>query len=109
MVSLQEGSTDTAATVEVNLQRRAPDLTGTISDVSADGKTVKLEIRKRGEDGVTTHEIKLTDKTEIEFAGTVKAEEKKVTVGYVGMVWFQEGSKDTAAVFRAVKPGARGR
>ena len=105
----QEGSTDTAETVQVNLQRRGPDVTGTISAVAADGKSITLENRKRGEDTTTTTEIKLTGKTELEFAGTEKAEEKKLTIGYGAAVWLQEGSKDTAAVVRASKPGERRR
>ena len=106
---LQEGSTDTAATVQVNLQRRSPDVTGTLSAISADGKVITLENRKRGEAQTTTTEIKLTAKTEIELAGTDKAEEKKLTIGYSAAVWLQEGSKDTAAVVRATKPAERGR
>ena len=105
----QEGSTDTAGTVLINLQRRGPDVTGTLSAISADGKTITLENRKRGEDTVTTTEIKLTAKTELEFAGTDKAEEKKLTVGYHVAIWLQEGSKDTAAVVRAQKPASRER
>jgi RNA polymerase sigma factor (sigma-70 family) len=109
MVWLLEGSADTAAVVEADLQRRNPNVTGTISAISADGQVVTLDVRKRGEEQPTPTEIKLTDKTEVEFAGTDRAEEKKLTVGYVGRVWLQEGSKDTAAVFQAAKPPERGR
>ncbi len=105
----KDGSTDTAALVLANVQRKAPDLGGIISAISADGKTITLENRKRGEDTPMTIEIKVTPKTELEFSGTDKAEEKKLTVGYRAAVWLQEGSKDTAAVIHAAKPGERGR
>jgi len=108
MVWFQEGSRETAAIVQANLQRRSPDVNGTITAISPDGKVITLEVRKRGEEPTKT-EIKLTDKTEIEFPGTEKAEEKKLTVGYSGAVWFQEGSKDTAALFQAAKPAVRSR
>ena len=52
---------------------------------------------------------KLTDKTEVKFAGTEKAEEKKLTIGYHATVWLQEGSKNTASVLLATKPKERGR
>jgi RNA polymerase sigma factor (sigma-70 family) len=109
MVWLQEGSTDTASVVQANLQRRNPDVTGTIAAVSADGQVITLDVRKRGEEQPTRTEIKLTDKTEIDFAGTDKAEEKKLTVGYAAAVWLQEGSNDTAAMLLATKPAERGR
>jgi RNA polymerase sigma factor (sigma-70 family) len=108
-VWLQEGSRDTAATVQANLARRTPDVQATIAAISADGKTLTLEIRKRGEETSTKIDIKLTDKTEIEFAGIDRAEEKKLTVGYNAAVWLQDGSKDTAAVVVATKPVDRGR
>jgi hypothetical protein len=109
-VWFQAGSRDTAATVRVDLHRRTPDAAGTITAISQDGKSITLETRKRDPGAeLTKTEIKLTDKTELEFAGTDKPEEKKLTVGYIGTVWLQEGSKDTAAVFRATKPPERGR
>src|SRR5262249_58748697 len=95
------GPPDTAALVLANVQRHSPDVTGTISAISADGKTITLEQRRRGEDTVTKTEIRLTPKTELEFAGTDKAEEKKLTIGYSAAVWLQAGSKDTAAVMPA--------
>jgi hypothetical protein len=93
--------------VQANLQRRGPDLRGTITAISPDGKVVTLE--KRPGVDPTKVEIKLTDKTEVEFVGTEKAEEKKLTVGYYAAVWLQEGSKDTAVVVQAAKPGERRR
>jgi RNA polymerase sigma factor (sigma-70 family) len=109
MVWLQEGSTDTAAVVEANVQRRNPDVAGTIAAVSADGLLLTLEVRKRGEEQATRTEVRLTDKTEVDFAGTDKAEEKKLAVGYAAAVWLEEGSKDTAAVVLVAKPVERGR
>jgi hypothetical protein len=109
MAWLQEGSTDTAAVLEANLQRRNPDVAGTIAAVSPDGLVITLEVRKRGEEQATRTEVRLTDKTEIDFAGTDKAEEKKLTVGYAAAVWLEEGSKDTAAMLLATKPAERGR
>lgn len=108
VVWLQKGSMDTAAIVQVNLQRRGPDLRGQITAISADGKVITLEVPRRGEEPMKT-EIKLTDKTEVEFVGTEKAEEKKLKVGDTAAVWLQEGSKDTAAVFQAGKPMVRQR
>lgn len=110
MVWFMEGSTDTAATVHVApVPRGSPDVSGKIGAISADGKTITLENQKRGEDTVTKTEIKLTDKTKVEFAGTDKKEEEKLTVGYQGTVWLEKGSKDTAAVIQATKPKERGR
>src|SRR5262249_36529356 len=105
----KEGSTDTAALVLANVQRRAPDLQATISAIAADGKSITLEMRKRGEETPTTTETKPPPQPEVEFAGTDKAEEKKLTIGYSAAIWLQDGSKDTAAVIRATKPTARGR
>jgi RNA polymerase sigma factor (sigma-70 family) len=108
-VWFKEGSTDTAALVLANVQRRAPDIQATISAVAADGKSITLEIRKRGEDTATSIEIKLTPQTEVEFAGTDKTEDQKLTIGYTAAVWFQDGSKDTAAVIVATKRPERSR
>jgi hypothetical protein len=111
---LQKGSRDTAAlvqaltAVQVMMQQRSPDVTGTITALSKDGKVLTLESRKRGEAEATTIKIKIADKTQIVFAGTEK-EEQKLTVGYSARVWLQEGSKDTAAVVQATKPAARPR
>jgi hypothetical protein len=107
-VWLQEGSTDTAAVVQATTRARSPDLTGRIAAVADNGKELTIETQKRDEEP-TRMDIKLTDKTALEFVGTDNQQEKKLTVGYSAQVWLQEGSKDTAAVVRAAKPGERGR
>jgi RNA polymerase sigma factor (sigma-70 family) len=107
-VWLQEGSRDTAAAVQATSRVRSPDFTGRIAAVSDNGKELTIEVQKRGEDA-TRMDIKLTDKTALEFAGIDNEQEKKLTVGYSAQVWLQEGSKDTAAVVRATKPGERSR
>ncbi len=112
---LQEGSRDTAATVQaipavqLLMQRRGPDVAGSIAAISADFKVLTLESRTRGEEQTTKTDIKIADKTQIVFAEPVKEEDKKLTVGYTARVWLQEGSKDTAAVVQAAKPGERRR
>jgi hypothetical protein len=112
---LQEGSRDTAATVQaltpeqLLIQRKSPDVAGTITAISIDFKVITLETRKRGEDQTIKTDIKLGDKTRILFAGTEKDDEKVLKVGYTASVWLQEGSTDTAAVVRAVKPAERRR
>lgn len=110
MVWYMEGSTDTAATVHVApVPRGSPDASGRIGAISADGKSITLENQRRGEDTTTKTEIKLSDKTRVEYLGTDKKEEEKLTVGYNTAVWFEKGSKDTAAVIQATKPKERGR
>jgi RNA polymerase sigma factor (sigma-70 family) len=107
-VWFQEGSRETVASVLVELHRKSPDVVGTVTAVSADAKKITVEIRRRGEDSASQSEITLTDKTDVEFAGTDKSEEKP-TVGYSATIWLQEGSKDTAAAVLFTKPKERGR
>ena len=80
----------------------------TIERLSADGKVMTIEYGVRGEEPKKT-EIKLADKTTVEFVRTEKEEDRKLAVGYHVTVWLQEGSKDTADVVQALKPGERGR
>jgi RNA polymerase sigma factor (sigma-70 family) len=97
---LQEGSPDMAAAVLAVAPRRNPDVTGTITAISADGKVLTVAIRKRGEEP-TKADIKLTEKTRIEFGGVLKDLRKKMKAGDAVTVWLREGSHDTAGVVQA--------
>ncbi|HKB41786.1 MAG TPA: sigma-70 family RNA polymerase sigma factor [Gemmataceae bacterium] len=103
-VWLVEGSQDTAAGVRLGRKDadggKGPDLIGQIVAVSRDGKTITVEVqpKEKGEKP-TKVEIKLTKKTKFSYFGVDQTGETP-TVGYVVLVWFLEGSKDTAAGLR---------
>jgi hypothetical protein len=103
-VWLEEGSKDAAAVLQVSRPRA--DASGVVTAISADGKVLSLESKGRSGE-VTKSQVKLADATKIEFVG---GEAKKLKVGQSVMVWFQEGSTDTAATVLAhLQPAARSR
>jgi RNA polymerase sigma factor (sigma-70 family) len=106
-VWLQEGSQDTAASLETSLARRAADIAARIAAVAADGKSFTVEVGKRGEEP-TKMEIKLNDKTIVEFMGVDKEEDKKIRAGDTASIWVQEGTRDAATVVRITRPAPRG-
>lgn len=98
-VWLAEGSKETAATV--NLQgsqatNRTADLTGRVTGVSKDGATLTFVTPGvRREEGKTV-EVKIVAKTALTYSSIAKGGTKPAE-GYSAAVWFEKGSKDTAA------------
>src|SRR5262249_50724174 len=84
-------------------RKRTPDVAGRVAAISADGKTLTLEAGGRGEEPKKP-EIKLTDKTRIEFSGILKDAIKTLKVGDQAAVSFAEGSRDTAASIQVQRP-----
>jgi RNA polymerase sigma factor (sigma-70 family) len=80
--------------------QKAPDLSGVISAVSGDLRTITLSLPPlvKG-DATRTAEIRITDKTKVTYFG-VDAAGEQPTVGYSVQVWLAEGSQDTAAGLR---------
>ncbi len=103
-VWLVEGSQDTAAGIRLGRKDadagKGPDLSGRITAVSKDLRTITLEVfpKEKG-DQPTKAEIKLTEKTKFSYFGVDQGGETP-TVGYIALVWLVEGSKDTAAGLR---------
>jgi hypothetical protein len=79
---------------------KKPDLTGVITAVSNETRTITLEIPPliKG-DQATSKEIHFSDKTKIVYFG-VDAAGETPTVGYVAQVWLADGSQDMAAGLR---------
>ncbi len=105
-VSLEGGA---PALVQVH---SAADLSGNITAVSADGKTVTLEApsRIRGE-APRKVAVKITDKTQMVKPATRGGEDveaEKPIVGLSASVWLVEGSKDVAGALQVHKPGKPG-
>src|SRR5262249_2833298 len=73
------------------------DVTGLIKDISADGKTITLEVgpKSKGEEA-TTSVVKIDNKTELLYFG-VGPTEAKVRKGYHATGWLVKDSKDTLA------------
>jgi hypothetical protein len=90
----------------------APDLAGTITAVSADGKVVTVETQTpggRGEEPKKSEiKIKVTDTTKLAESRDPN-EDIKPQVGNHVAIWLEEGSKDTAAALQSRKPGTGGR
>lgn len=102
LVWLVEGSQETAASVKLGRKdadggKKAPDLSGVITAVAGDAKTITVDIESKQKGAEATRaDIKLTDKTKFSYFG-VDSTAEIPTVGYVAQVWLVEGSKDTAA------------
>jgi len=90
----------------------APDVSGSVTAVSGDGKVVTVETQtvsnKRGE-APTKSEVKIqvTDKTKF-LASRDPNEDVKPQVGHHISVWLEDGTKDSAVAIQSRKPGAGG-
>lgn len=105
-VFLEGGS---AGIVQVN---PAPDIAGKIATVSADGKTLTLEVpsKERGA-GPMNFEIRLIGTTKMVTPvarGNEEAKPLPAQAGHFAAVWLQEGSKDTAAAVQITMPSVGG-
>jgi hypothetical protein len=101
-VWLAEGSADVVARVRLVVKEAV--LTGVVAAVSADGKTVTLDLGPGKPGAPTQVEIKIVGGTKLVYREVEKGE--RPTVGYFAQVWLQPGSKDTAAgiTFSGKKP-----
>jgi hypothetical protein len=80
-------------------------LVGTITEVSADGKLIKvsqLGAKKKKQQG-TPIEVKLNDTTKVEYIGIKAKDEQKLAVGQVVLVALDEQDSSTATVIAAGK------
>ena len=100
----KEGSSDTAVVMNVGVPKRNPDVSGRISAVSADGKTLTLETLNRGDNPLVSVEIKLTAKTDVLYMGIEKEADQKFTIGLHAAIWLQAGMKNTAEEVIIIKP-----
>ncbi len=109
MVWLEEGSKDQAARVRY-MKREGedrPDAQGRVAAVSPDGQSITLELRERDR---TTGQDKVTGQTTIRIAPYTQSlyfgvdqGGARPTVDYLVVVWFEKGSKETAARIRFMK------
>jgi hypothetical protein len=76
---------------------------GTIKSVSDDGKTLTVEAPGKKKAPGATHDVKVTDKTKVEFLGIDSKDEQKLLVGYAVTITLEDGSKDTAGSMQVSK------
>jgi hypothetical protein len=79
---------------------------GTIKAVSDDGKTLTVEAPGTKKKPGASHEVKVTDKTKVEYLGIDAKDEQKLLVGYGVTVMLEDGSKDTAGSIKVSKETA---
>jgi hypothetical protein len=103
MVWLEPGSKDQAARVRFMKREgdERPDVQGRVVAVSPDGRTVTVETRDRdpqtGQEKVTGKvDVKLAPYTQTQYYA-VERGGARPTVDYLAVVWFEKGSKETAA------------
>jgi hypothetical protein len=76
-------------------------VSGIIKDVTANGKSITIEIPAEGKkQPARTMQIKITDTTKIEYAGIDKPEDQQLKVGYSVAVTLDEKNRDTADEMR---------
>lgn len=74
---------------------------GTIKAVTADGKSITVEIPGDGKkQAARTVQIKITDMTKIEYAGIDNKEDQQLKVGYTVAITLDEKDRDTAEEMR---------
>jgi hypothetical protein len=72
--------------------RKAPDLSGRVSAISADGKTLTVDsVVARGQEPKKT-EVKLADTTKFEFTGALKDLDRKLKVGDTVAIYLDGGT-----------------
>jgi hypothetical protein len=110
MVWLEQGSKDQAARVRFMKREgdERPDVQGRVVAVSPDGRIVTVEARDRdpqsGQEKVGGKtDVRLAPYTQTQYYA-VERGGAKPTVDYLAVVWFEKGSKDTAARAHFVKP-----
>jgi hypothetical protein len=110
MVWLEPGSKDQAARVRFMKREgdQRPDVQGRVTAVSRDGRTVTIETRDRdpqtGQEKVTGKaDVKLAPYTQTQYFA-VERGGAKPTPDYLAVVWFEKGSKDTAARAHFMRP-----
>ena len=110
MVWLEPGSKDQAARVRFMKREgdERPDVQGRVVAVSQDGRIVTIEQRERDPQ---TGQEKVGGKTDVRLAPYTQTQYyavenggAKPTADYLAVVWFEKGSKDTAARAHFVKP-----
>jgi hypothetical protein len=80
---------------------------GTITAVAQDGKSItvsSLTAKKKKQAGPT--EVKLTDRTKVDYIGITNPDERKLTVGYVVLLAVDETNPGTASAIAVGKGGA---
>jgi hypothetical protein len=74
----------------------APSLTGRLASVSADGKTLRLQLAPKSRDEVhQTTDIRLDEHTTVLFSNVTKGQTKPAE-GWQAEIWLKHASKDTA-------------
>jgi len=76
---------------------KKPDLSGTVTEISADGKQITLQTSKGGKNQPPQTAIaKLADSTQVTFSAVAPLGDKPAA-GYTAQVWLDAGSPDRAA------------
>ena len=110
MVWLEPGSKDQAARVRFMKRDgdQRPDVQGRVTSVSPDGRIITIETRDRdpqsGQEKVTGKaDVKLAPYTQTQYFA-VERGGARPTTDYLAVVWFEKGSKDTAARAHFMRP-----
>ena len=110
MVWLEPNSKDQAARIRFMKREgdEQPNVQGRVVAVSPDGRIVTVEQRERdpqtGQEKVGAKtDVRLAPYTQTQYYA-VESGGAKPTVDYLAVVWFEKGSKDTAARAHFVKP-----
>lgn len=95
LATLDASSPDSAATIEFG--NRSPTFSGTVREVSADGRSLMIEVYRKG-DKPLDRTITLDDRTRTSFSGFT-SNDIQATLGYQAWVWLA-GESDLAAEVR---------
>ncbi len=85
------------------------EVVGTIKAVNDGGKqiTVAIAAKKKKKNPVPDRDIKITDKTKVEYVGIDAKEEQVLKVGHAVTVTVDENNKDTAVSVKVSKAKAK--
>jgi hypothetical protein len=77
---------------------------GTIQTVSDDGKTITVAgLGGKKKKPAPTTEVKISDKTKVEYAGIDAKDNQKLKIGYAVTVTLDDTAKDTATAIKVSK------
>lgn len=103
LATLDKAAPDTAVAIEFG--DKTPTVAGAVKEVSDDGRSLKIEIQRKG-DTPLTRMISLDERTRTSYSGT-DGMAQKPTAGYFASIWLV-GDTDRAAeirfVFKSKKP-----
>jgi hypothetical protein len=96
-------------TAEAGKKKKANpnEVTGTIKATADGGKqiTVAVKVKKKKKDAVPDREIKITDKTKVEYVGIEAKADQVLRVGHAVTVTVDDNDKNTATSIKVSKAG----